>query len=139
MPSPQLRTAGRWLATGTLLTAIVVTQWPFQYRFTSYAIHRRWARIDWAWFHRIDRDFVLVPLGIGFGLWRRAGKARVVIESLALGTLTAVVLELAQLLTRDRYTSFLDVWHNAVGCVAGCVLAVLVDRGFRDRGLGAEP
>jgi glycopeptide antibiotics resistance protein len=138
MPSPLLRTAGKWLAIGTILIAIVATQWPFEYRFTSYAIHYRIARIDWRWFHHFDRDFVLnilmlMPLGFGFGLWRQSSRVRVVIESLALGTLSSAILELAQLVTRDRYTSFLDVWHNAVGCVAGCVIAIVVSGAHRDR------
>ncbi len=131
MASRELRTVGKALALGTILIAIVATQFPFDYGFSRYAIRRRWARIDWEWFYAFDRDLVLnvlmlVPLGVGFALWRRAGRARVVFESLALGTLTSVVLELAQLLTRDRYTSFLDVWHNAAGCVAGCAIALAV-------------
>lgn len=130
MPSPLLRRAGRDLAIGTFLIAIVATQWPFEYRFTRYAIAYRWSRIDWRWFHAFDRDFALnvlmfVPLGIGFGLWRTAGRARVMIESLALGTIASSVLELAQLVTRGRYTSFLDVWHNAAGCVLGCGVAMI--------------
>jgi glycopeptide antibiotics resistance protein len=131
MPSPQLRTAGKALAIGTLLVAIIATQWPFEYRFTSYAIHHRWVRIDWHWFRGFDRDFalnvlMLLPLGFGFGLWRQAGRMRVLIECVALGTLASALLELAQLVTRDRTTSFLDVWHNAAGCVAGGVLALIV-------------
>lgn len=138
MPSPQLRTAGKWLAIGTILIAIVATQWPFEYRFTSYAIHYRLARIDWRWHHHFDRDFalnilMLMPLGFGFALWRQASRARVVIESLVLGTVTSTLLELAQLVTRDRYTSFPDVWHNAVGCVAGGLIAILVSGARRER------
>jgi len=131
MPSRELRSAGRVLAIGTFLIAIVATQWPFEYRFSSYAVHYRWARIDWHWFRGFDRDFalnmlMLAPLGFGYGLWRETGKLRVIAESLLVGTATSAVLELAQLVTRDRVTSFLDLWHNAAGCVAGCVLARLV-------------
>ena len=137
MPSPQLRTAGKALAIGTVLIAVIATQWPFEYRLTSYAIHYRIARIDWHWFQGFDRDFalnilMLMPLGVGFALWRHARPARVVVESLVLGTVVSAVLELAQLVTRDRYTSFLDVWHNAVGCAIGCVL-VLVASHFHRR------
>ena len=138
MPSPQLRKAGKWLAIGTVLIAIIATQWPFEYRFTSYAIHYRLERIDWHWFHRFDRDFalnilMLMPLGFGFALWRQTSRARAVIESLVLGTVASTVLELAQLVTRDRYASFLDVWHNAAGCVVGCVLAIAITGARRDR------
>jgi len=119
------------LAIGTLLIAIAGTQWPFEYRFSSYAIRYRWARIDWHWFRGFDRDFavnllMLIPLGLGFGLWRQAGRARALVESLVLGTAVSAILEIAQLVTRDRITSFLDVWHNAAGCVLGCLIAQLV-------------
>lgn len=131
MPSRQLRSAGKVLAIGTFLIAIVATQWPFQYRFTSYAVHYRWARIDWHWFRGFDRDFalnvlMLIPLGFGFGLWREARGPRAIAESLVVGTLASSALELAQLATRDRITSFLDVWHNAAGCVLGCLAARLL-------------
>lgn len=133
MTSRELRAVGTWLAIGTVLIAILVTQWPFRYQLTSYGIHRRWARIDWSWYHGIDRDFVLnvlmlVPLGVGFALWRQAGRVRMLIESLVIGTVTTVVLELAQLLTPGRYTSFLDVWHNAAGCVVGSACALVAIR-----------
>lgn len=52
MQSSQIRTLGLALAVGTVLIAIVVTQWPFEYRLTRFAIHARWNRIDWSWFPR---------------------------------------------------------------------------------------
>lgn len=135
----QVRAAGLALAIGTVVIAILVTQWPFEYRITRFAVHARWNRIDWSWFPRtyagdiFHRDVVLnllmlVPLGVGFGLWRRAGGRRVAIESLALGILTAATLELAQLATRSRYTSFPDFWRNALGCTVGCLLVLAIRR-----------
>lgn len=142
--SSRVRTAGLALAIATLLIAIFVTQWPFDYRLTRFAVRMRWNRIEWSWFpptyggSMVTRDFVLnllmlVPLGIGFGVWRRAARLRVVAESVALGILTGAMLELAQLATRSRYTSFPDLWHNAVGCVGGCVLALAVQRALEVR------
>ena len=131
-----LRPAGRMLTLATLAIAVVATQWPFDYVVTRFALARRWERIDWAWLHytangsvRFDRDFalnllMLVPLGLGFGLWRQAGRVRIVIEALAFGLATSIALELAQLLTRNRYTSWPDVWHNALGCAVGAMVAL---------------
>lgn len=143
LPSTQVRTLGLALAIGTVVIAILVTQWPFEYRVTWFAMHARWNRIDWSWFPRtyagnvVNRDMVqnlimLMPLGVGFALWRRAAAVRVIVESLALGILTGATLELAQLVTRSRYTSFPDLWRNALGCLVGC-LSVLAIRHFRTR------
>lgn len=137
---PSLRRIGLVLALGTVAVAIFVTQWPFEYRLTTYAVKLRWARIDWSWFPRnaagdirFDRDFaqnlvMLVPLGVGFALWRRAPSLRVIVESLALGIVTSATLELAQLVTRYRYTSFPDLWRNSLGCMVGCILALAFER-----------
>ncbi len=135
----QVRTAGLALAVGTVLIAIFVTQWPFEYRLTGFAVRAKWNRIDWSWFPRtsrgnlLNRDFVLnilmlIPLGFGFGLWRRAAALRVMAEGLALGIVTGATLELAQLATRSRYTSFPDFWRNASGCLVGCALALMLGR-----------
>ena len=143
LPSTQVRTLGLALAIGTVVIAILVTQWPFEYRVTWFAMHARWNRIDWSWFPRtyagnvVNRDMVqnlimLMPLGVGFALWRRAAAVRVIVESLALGILTGATLELAQLVTRSRYTSFPDLWRNALGCLAGCLFVIAVRR-FRMR------
>lgn len=148
---PSLRQLGLVLALGTVAVAIFVTQWPFEYRLTTYAVKLRWTRIDWRWFPRdgaggirFDRDFaqnlvMLVPLGVGYALWRRASAVRVILEALALGIVTSAALELAQLLTRYRYTSFPDLWRNSLGCMVGATLVVVVQRAFRragDRGAG---
>jgi hypothetical protein len=149
-PSTQIRNVGLALAGGTVLIAFFVTQWPFEYRLTSFAVRVKWNRIDWSWFPRtpagiVNRDFVLnllmlIPLGIGFGLWRRAARWRVAAEALALGIVTAATLELAQLATRSRYTSFPDFWRNSFGCVVGCVLALAIRRcATRRRDSGARP
>lgn len=129
-----------------MLIAIAATQYPFHYQLTRFGIGRRWARVDWSWFPRsqsgrgrIDRDFalnllMLVPLGAGFALWRRAGWLRCVAESLVLGLGVSTVLELAQLLTPYRYTTLADVWRNGLGCMIGCLLALwLTGSGQRAR------
>ncbi|MEJ7599587.1 MAG: VanZ family protein [Kofleriaceae bacterium] len=133
-----VRRFGLALALGTLGLAIIATQWPFRYRFAEASVARRWSRIDWSWVHRteagsiiFDRDFalnlmMLVPLGIGFGLWRRAGRGRVLLEAVALGTATSVILELGQLVTWRRYTALPDVWRNALGCMVGAMLAIWI-------------
>jgi glycopeptide antibiotics resistance protein len=138
-----LRKAGLVLAIVTLLIAILATQWPFEYRVTWFALRVRSRRVDLSWFPRrpdggirIDRDSVLnllmlIPLGLGFGLWRRCGGLRLLAETLLVGVLSGAALELAQLPTRDRYPSFPDLWHNALGCLAGGALALAVRR--RDR------
>jgi glycopeptide antibiotics resistance protein len=120
--------------------AIVATQWPFHYQLTEYAVRQRWHRVDWRWIprtpaghFRIDRDFalnlvMLLPLGVGFGVWRRARGVRLVLESLALGIGTSVLLELAQLVTPHRYTTLGDVWRNALGCMVGGLLALYAAR-----------
>jgi hypothetical protein len=143
MPSSRVRTLGLVLALGTVVVAILGTQYPFNYRLTGFAVHRRWDRIDWSWFPRhpggeirFDRDFavnlvMLIPLGIGFGLWRHARAIRTVAESLMLGILTSGMLEIAQLVTAYRYTSFADVWRNALGCMVGCILALASCRAIR--------
>ncbi|CAN5913598.1 hypothetical protein BH11MYX3_BH11MYX3_17070 [soil metagenome] len=142
---PNLRRIGLVLALGTVAIAIFVTQWPFEYRLTSYAVKLRWTRIDWRWFAhdgagniRFDRDFalnllMLVPLGVGFALWRRAASMRVTLEALAIGTLTSATVELAQLVTRYRYTSFQDLWRNALGCMVGAMLTGWLVRWARSR------
>lgn len=143
LPSTQVRTLGLALAIGTVVIAILVTQWPFEYRVTWFAMQARWNRIDWSWFPQtyagnvVSRDFVqnlimLMPLGVGFALWRRAAAVRVMAESLALGILTGATLELAQLVTRSRYTSFPDLWRNALGCLVGCLFLIAL-RHFRMR------
>lgn len=131
---------GLAIALGTVLIAIAATQYPFRYHLTMFGIERRWERIDWRWFPRgysgairIDRDFalnllMLAPLGFGFGLWRRVARWRAVGESLLLGLSVSVVLEVAQLITPHRFTTFADVWRNGLGCMVGCMLAIWLHR-----------
>jgi hypothetical protein len=124
----------------TVATAILATQWRFHYDFSRFGIHQRWRRIDWHWLPRtpmghvrLDRDFVLnllmlVPLGIGFALWRRASGGRIAIEALLLGFMTSTTLELSQLVMPYRYTTWADVWRNTLGCVAGAIVVVALRR-----------
>ena len=134
------RRLGLALAVGTIVIAIAATQYPFRYHLTEFGIHRRWDRIDWRWWPRtpmghvrIDRDFalnllMLVPLGVGYGLWRRAHGVRVAIEAALVGIATSATLELLQLITPYRYTTFADVWRNALGCMVGAIFVVVVRR-----------
>ena len=127
----------------TLVVAILATQWRFHYDFSHFGIHQRWRRIDWRWFPRtpmghvrLDRDFVLnllmlVPLGIGLGLWRRASGWRTALEALLLGFATSTTLELTQLAMPYRFTTFADVWRNTLGCVAGAIIVVALRRAAR--------
>jgi hypothetical protein len=127
----------------TIAIAIIATQWRFHFDFTRSGIHYRWHRVDWHWFPRtprghvrIDRDLVLnllmlVPLGIGYSMWRRASSWRVVGEALVLGILVSGALELGQLANLYRYTSFADVWRNAFGCMAGALVEVALRRASR--------
>jgi len=78
----------------------------------------------------IDRDFIqnvlmLIPLGVGFALWRRGPNWRVVAEALTLGIVVGVWLEAAQLLTPHRYTQLCDAWRNAAGCLIGAISGLL--------------
>lgn len=134
--SANVRRFGLALALGTILIALAATQYPFNYQLTEFAIGRRWDRIDWRWWPRtpmgrvrIDRDLalnllMLVPLGVGYGLWRRAHAVRVAIEAALLGIATSTTLELLQLVTPYRYTTFADVWRNALGCMVGAIFVV---------------
>lgn len=140
--SANVRKLGLALCVGTVLVAIAATQYPFHYQLTRYAIHYRWVhRVDWRWFPNLrhghlrlmDRDFVLnllmlLPLGIGYALWRRAPAWRVVLEALLLGAVVAIGLELAQLLTPWRTTSLADAWRNTVSCFAGALFVVATSR-----------
>jgi VanZ family protein len=138
--SANTRRFGIVLAVGTILIALAATQYPFNYQLTEFAIHRRWDRIDWRWWPRtpmgrvrIDRDLLLnllmlVPLGVGYGLWRRTHGLRVALEALLLGIATSTTLEVLQLITPYRYTTFADVWRNALGCMVGAIFVVLAYR-----------
>lgn len=129
------------LVLGTMAVAIVATQWPFEYRATEFAVRVRWNRIDWSWFPRthagtINRDFVLnlmmlMPLGAGYALARRAAALRVFVESIVLGGMFSAALELAQLATRSRYTSFPDLWRNTLGCAVACAVVLMLRRASR--------
>ena len=139
MPSKLRQRVGLALVIGTLVVAIVVTQWPFEYRVSRYALEQHWRRIDWSVMpgrgtHQFGRDFVqnllmLIPLGFGWGLWRTTTRGRMILESMLVGSATGLVLELAQLLTHERYTQLADVWRNALGCIVGCALAIVLQYG----------
>jgi glycopeptide antibiotics resistance protein len=138
-----VRRLGLGLMLVTIAIAIIATQWRFHFNFTRFGIHRRWERIDWHWLPRtpmghvrMDRDFVLnlimlVPLGIGFALWRRASRLRIAGEALLLGFVTSSGLELAQLANAYRYTTWADVWRNALGCMVGAIIVVALRRAAR--------
>jgi hypothetical protein len=138
-----MRRIGLALMLVTVAIAVVATQWRFHFDLSGTGIHRRWNDIDWRWFPRtprghirVDRDLVLnllmlMPLGIGFAIWRRASGWRVVIEALLLGVLVSSALELGQLANMYRYTTFADVWRNALGCAVGAAIEVALRRAAR--------
>jgi len=144
-----VRRLGLALMLGTLAVALFATQWRFHFDLTRFGIHARWRRIDWHWFPRtpmghvrLDADFLLnllmlIPLGIGFALWRRASGLRVAAEALILGVVTSGALELGQLANRYRYTTFADVWRNALGCMVGAIIIVALRRAAAQK--GTEP
>ena len=121
--SANVRRLGLLLAVGTVLVAIAATQYPFHYHLTKFGIHRRWDRIDWHWFPRtpmghvrIDRDLLLnllmlIPLGFGYALWRRAPAWRILIEALLLGIRQAVFFTPAIGYNSIRLTYFL-AWES---------------------------
>lgn len=140
---------------GTFLLGVLGTQFPFEYRLSSFALQRHWQRVDWSWFPHIHGGFhgidledlvvnlvMLVPLGAGWALWRRARPGRVLVESIVVGSLVGTFYEGAQLLTRDRHTTLADVWRNTLSCVLGCAvvlaLGALLDR-RRGRLLPPDP
>ena len=137
-PSSTLERFGLALAIFTILVAIIATQWPFDYHLTSYGLGRRWARVDWnrmarrpSGAIRIDRDLyqnlaMFIPLGFGYALWSRARGIRIVITSLVIGLVASSLLEVGQLLTPHRYTTWADVWRNALGCLVGAWAVVAV-------------
>jgi hypothetical protein len=139
-PSVHSRRVGMGLVLGTIAMAILVTQWRFHFDLRRFGIRVRWERIDWDWFPRtpmghvrLDRDFLLnlvmlVPLGIGFALWRCASRVRVVGEAFVLGFVTSSLLEIAQLANAYRYTTWADVWRNTLGCVVGALVVVAMAR-----------
>lgn len=138
-----MRRFGLGLMLVTIAIAVVATQWRFHFDLSGTGIRHRWHEIDWRWFPRtprghirLDRDLVLnllmlVPLGIGFALWRSASAWRVVGEALVLGVLVSSALELGQLANAYRYTTFADVWRNALGCMVGAMCEVALRRATR--------
>jgi hypothetical protein len=145
------RRLGLALAIATFVLGVLGTQYPFEYRMTWFALHRHWSRIEWSWFPRersgrLDVEdlvinlIMLIPVGFGWALWRRTVAARrVLAESLLIGLFTGTLYEAGQLLCRQRYTQFADVWRNTVSCVVGAALALgvmaLVDRWRRRPGI----
>jgi hypothetical protein len=130
-----VRRFGLGLALFTLAAAVVATQWPFAY--DLHGVAEKWSEVDWRWVHRhadgrvvVDRDFIqnvlmLIPLGVGFALWRRGPAWRIVVEALTLGIAAGVCLEAAQLLTPHRFTQLCDAWRNAAGCLIGAISGLL--------------
>lgn len=131
---------GRALFWFTLVVAVLCTQFPFRYHLDHAHLAEKISEIDWKWFHytrdghiKVDRDFIqnvimLVPLGVGFALWRRAPLWRVIVEGTLVGFAVSFCLEAAQLLTPGRFTQLDDLWRNTLGCALGAVVAGILSR-----------
>jgi len=131
LPVSSRRRLGLVLVIVTIVLGALGTQAPFEYRTSAFALQRHWDRVDWSWWPRTRRGHVeiddlvmnlvmLVPLGVGWALWRTHARLRVLVESVLVGGAVSVVYEAAQLLTRNRYTQLADIWRNAAGCAVGC-------------------
>jgi VanZ family protein len=135
--TPRGKRLGVALVVANLLGAALATLWPLRFRLDGASLARKWRHVEWVLVYRdrrghllVDRDLLLnlallLPLGLGLALARRAtGAARVLVEALLLGAVTAASLEAAQLLTPHRVTQLADVWRNALGCVLGAALGL---------------
>lgn len=132
------RRIGLGLSVFTLVTALLVTLYPFQFHLATASL----SRIDWRLYYpgHSDRDLflnllMLAPLGAGLALVRfgRAGLSRIALEACALGVGTALVIETLQIFQRVRFPQAADVWRNGAGCIAGAVIAALVLRAIDRR------
>jgi len=127
------RRIGLGLFLFTLVTALLVTLYPFCFHLGTASL----SRIDWRLYYpgHSDRDLVLnllmlAPLGAGLVLVRfgRASLSRVVLEAGALGVGTALVIETLQIFERTRFPQAADVWRNGTGCIIGAIAVALVLR-----------
>ena len=125
----------RWIGLGllgvTLVIALLVTLYPFQFHLGTASL----SRIDWRLYYpgHSDRDLVLnllmlAPLGAGLALVRagRASSSRIALEACALGVGTALFIETLQIFQRTRFPQAADVWRNGTGCIVGAVVVALV-------------
>lgn len=123
-----MRRTGLWLAAVWLAAAFAFTLYPFHFSLAIASMER----IDWRlWYHgHADRDLVvnllmLLPLGAGLAMGRRASLARIVLEAALVGFGTGLVIETIQIFEPARFPQLADVVRNGIGCIAGA-LAVRV-------------
>jgi glycopeptide antibiotics resistance protein len=126
------RRLGQFLVGFTILTALVVTLYPFRFSAEVASL----SRVDWRVYYPLhnDRDLVLnllmlVPLGVGLGLLR-AGISirRLALEAAAIGFGLSLAIETLQIFERARFPQLADVWRNGLGCVVGAVAIGLLAR-----------
>ena len=128
---------GQVLVGFTILTALLVTLYPFRFSAEVASL----ARIDWRVYYprHNDRDLVLnllmlVPLGVGLALMR-AGISirRLALEAAAIGFGLSLCIETLQIFERARFPQLADIWRNGFGCVVGAVAIGLWLRRARAR------
>ena len=137
------RRIGLGLFLFTLVTALLVTLYPFRFDLGTASL----SRIDWRLYYpgHSDRDLVLnllmlTPLGAGLMLVRfgHASLSRITLEACALGFGTALFVETLQIFERTRFPQAADVWRNGTGCIVGAVAVALVLRMIERRRRGSS-
>lgn len=126
------RRLGQALVGFTVLTALLVTLYPFRFSAEVASL----ARVDWRIYYprHNDRDLVLnllmlVPLGAGLGMMRTGiSIRRLALEAAAIGFGLSLGIETLQIFERARFPQLADVWRNGLGCVVGAVAVGLVTR-----------
>ncbi len=126
------RRLGQFLVGFTILTALLVTLYPFRFSTEVASL----SRVDWRVYYsrHNDRDLVLnllmlVPLGVGLGLLRGASSLRrLALEAAVIGVGLSLCIETLQIFERARFPQLADVWRNGLGCVVGAVAVGLLAR-----------
>lgn len=126
------RRLGQVLVGFTILTALLVTLYPFRFSAEVASL----SRVDWRVYYprHNDRDLVLnllmlVPLGVGVGLLRVGSSLRrLALEAAVIGFGLSLCIETLQIFERVRFPQVADIWRNGLGCVVGAVAVGLLAR-----------